>query len=142
MIILAICFDLVPLFYFLKWNRLFSTFIPVFSEHVTSSNPYLSREMCTNLQVKKIFASEVLLHNLKVRGFTFQSKNIKKLPSQIYSFWNCLSRNLHLIELIMIILLQLLPKYLRKTLKTDYRYSLMWPPGPGKSQSTIMITRK
>ena len=70
--------------------------------------------MCTNLQVKKIFAIEALLHNLKVWGFTFQSKNIKKSPSQIYSFWNCLSRNLHLIELIIITLL-LLPKYLRKT---------------------------
>ena len=139
---MAFCFDLVPPFYFLKWNRLFSTFIPVLSEHVTTSNAYLSREVCTNLQIKKIFASEGLLHNLKVREFAVQSKNIKKLPSQIYSFWNCLSRNLLLSEVIMIIFLLLLPKDLRKTLKTNYRYSSKWPPGTGKSQSTIMITRK
>ena len=79
--------------------------MPVLSEHVTTSNAYLSREVCTNLQIKKIFASEALLHNLKVQGFTVQSKNIKKPPSQTYSFWNCLSRNLLLRDVIIIILL-------------------------------------
>ena len=67
-------------------NSKFSTFIPLLSEHVTTSNAYLSREVCTNLQIKKIFASEALLHNLEVRRFSLQSKNIKKPPSQIYSF--------------------------------------------------------
>ena len=77
LVILAFCFDLVLPFYFLKWNRLFSTFIPVLSERVTTSNGYLSREVFTNLQVKKIFASEALLHNLKIRGFNLQVKILK-----------------------------------------------------------------
>ena len=49
---------------------------------MTTSNAYLSREVCTNLQIKKIFASEALLHNLKVRGFTVQVK-ILKIPHLI-----------------------------------------------------------
>ena len=38
-------------------------------------------------------------------GFTLQSNNIKKHPSHMYSFWNCLSRNLLLTRLIIITLL-------------------------------------
>ena len=38
-------------------------------------------------------------------GFTLQSNNIKKHPSHIYSFWNCLSWNLLIIRLIIITLL-------------------------------------
>ena len=38
-------------------------------------------------------------------GFKLQSNNIKKHPSHMYSFWNCLSRNLLLTRLIIITLL-------------------------------------
>ena len=46
--ILAFYFDLVPPFYFLKWNSFFSTFIPVLMSHITTSNTYLSLELFTN----------------------------------------------------------------------------------------------
>ena len=39
-VILTFYFDLVPRFYFLKWNRFFSSFIPVLCEHVTTSTTY------------------------------------------------------------------------------------------------------
>ena len=56
-------------FYFLKWNRFFSTFIPVLSKSHHYLKYLLSREVCINLQIKKIPASETLTHNLNVRGF-------------------------------------------------------------------------
>ena len=48
--------------------------------HGTISATYLSREVCTSLQIKNIFASEALIHNLNVRGFTLQRNNTKKVP--------------------------------------------------------------
>ena len=48
-VILTFYFDLVPPFYFLKWNRFFSTFIPVPSESRQYFNYLLPREVCTNL---------------------------------------------------------------------------------------------
>ena len=39
-VILTFYFGLVPQFYFLKWNRFFSTFIPVLCEHVTTLTTY------------------------------------------------------------------------------------------------------
>ena len=74
------------------------------------------------------FSSAILLSKMKSLflnlytsphgGFKLQSNDIKKHPSHIYCFWNCLSRNLLLIRLIIITLLWLLPKDLQKTLKT------------------------
>ena len=46
-VILTFYFDLVPPFYFLKWNRFFSTFIPVLCESRHYFNYLLSREVCT-----------------------------------------------------------------------------------------------
>ena len=67
--ILAFYFDLVPPFHFLKWNRFFSTVLPVLNKSRHYFNYLLSREVCTNLQIKKISASETLIHNSNVRGF-------------------------------------------------------------------------
>ena len=39
-VILTFYFGLVPQFYFLKWNRFFSTFIPVLCEHITTLTTY------------------------------------------------------------------------------------------------------
>ena len=59
--------------------------------------------VCTNLQR---FSLVKLWYTIwTYGGFTLQSNNIKKHPSHIYSFWNCLSRNLLLIGLIIITLL-------------------------------------
>ena len=69
-VFLAFYFDLVPPFYFLKWNRFFSTFIPVLSKSHHYLKYLLSREVCINLQIKKILASETLTHNLNLRGFS------------------------------------------------------------------------
>ena len=44
-------FILAP-FYFLKWNRFFSTFIPFLRESLNYFNYLLSWEVCTNLQIK------------------------------------------------------------------------------------------
>ena len=41
--------NLVPPFYFLKWNRFFSTFIPTLRESRHYFNYLLPREVCTNL---------------------------------------------------------------------------------------------
>ena len=40
-------FELVSPFYFLKWNRFFSTFKPVLSESLGYFNDWLPREVCT-----------------------------------------------------------------------------------------------
>ena len=36
--------------------------------HVTTSTAYLSREVRTNLQIKKISATETLIYNLNIWG--------------------------------------------------------------------------
>ena len=61
-VILTFYFDLVPSFYFLKWNRFFSTFIPVLSEHVTTSTTYCHQK-CVLIYKSKISADEILIHN-------------------------------------------------------------------------------
>ena len=48
-VILTFYFDLVPPFYFLKWNYFFSTFTQVFSESRDYFKYLLQREVCTNL---------------------------------------------------------------------------------------------
>ena len=125
-------FGLVPPFYFL--NRFFSTIIPVLSESRHYFNYLLSREVCTNLQIKRFPLMKLWYTIWMYGGSEFQNNNIKKHPPHIYSFWNCLSRNLRIIRLIIITLLKLLPKDLRKTIKTAY-YSSTWPPSIGKSKS-------
>ena len=105
MVVLAFYFDLVQPFYFLKWNRFFSTFIPVLRESRHYFNYLLSREVCTNLQIK-MFPLIKLWYTIRTYGVSeFQNNNIKKHPPHIYSFWNCLSRNLLISRLIIITLL-------------------------------------
>ena len=48
-VILTFCFDLVPPFYFLKWNHFFSTFPPVLCESRHYFRYLIPRELCTNL---------------------------------------------------------------------------------------------
>ena len=104
--ILTFYFDLVPPFYFLKWNRFFSTFTLVLCEHVTTLSTYYHRKC-------------ILIYKLKdFRWWNFDTQfectvvlisKVTILRStrliNIYSFWNCLSKNLILIRLIIIILL-------------------------------------
>ena len=52
-VILSFYFDLVLPFYFLKWNRFFSTFRPVPCESRQYFSYLLLREVCTNLQIKR-----------------------------------------------------------------------------------------
>ena len=61
-----------------------SNFIPVLSKSRHCFNYLLSQEVHTNLQIKKISASETLIQ--EYRSSELQSNNIKKHPSQIYSF--------------------------------------------------------
>ena len=49
LVILTIYFDLVPPFYFLKWNGFFSTFALVLCESRQYFKYLSSREVCTNL---------------------------------------------------------------------------------------------
>ena len=71
-------------------------------------------------------------------GSEFQNNNIKKHPCHIYFLKNSLSRNLLLIRLIIITVLELLPKDLPKT-----HYSSTYNPLVSANQSpTIMITQK
>ena len=98
-------FYLVPPFFFLKWNRFFSTFIPVLLESRHYFKYLLSREVCTNLKKLKISANETLIHNLNVRGLWIPKYQYQKAPPHVSSFWNCLSRNFLIIRLIIITLL-------------------------------------
>ena len=104
-VILTFYFDLVPPFYFLKWNRFFSTFIPVLSESRHYFNYLLSREVCTNLQIKRFPLMKLSYTIWMCGGSIFQNNNIKKHSSHIYSFWNCLRWNLLIINLIITTLL-------------------------------------
>ena len=91
-VILAFYFDFVLPFYFLKWNGFFLTFIPVLSESRYYFRNLLSREVCTNLQIK-LFSLVKLWYTIWMYGSSeFQSNNIKKDPSQIYYLWKYLSR--------------------------------------------------
>ena len=104
-VILTFYFDLIPPFYFLKWNRFFSTFTPVLCEHVTTSSTYYQ-------------GKRVLIYKLKdFRWWNFDTRfectvvlisKVTILRSthliNIYSFWICLGKNLLLIRLITIIL--------------------------------------
>ena len=104
-VILTFYFDLVPPFYFLKWNHFFSTFTLVLSESHYYFDYQLSREVSTNLQIKRFPLAKLWCTIWMYRSSKFESNNIKKHPSHIYSFWNCLSRNLLLTRLIIITLL-------------------------------------
>ena len=99
-VILTFYFDLVPPFYFLKWNRFFLNFISVTRESRNYFSYLLSREVCTNLQIKRFPLMKLSYTIWMYGGSEFQNSNIKKHPSHIYSLWNCLSWNLLTINLI------------------------------------------
>ena len=69
--------DLVPPFYFVKWNRFFSTIIPVLSESRHYSNYLLSREVCTNLHIKT-FPLVKLWYTIWMYGGSEFQKTISK----------------------------------------------------------------
>ena len=104
-VILTFYFDLIPPFYFLKWNRLFSTFTPVLVSHVTTSSTYYHRKCVLIYKLKdfrwwkfdtQLECTEVLISKVTILRSTHLIN--------IYSFWNCVSKNVLLIRLISIIL--------------------------------------
>ena len=98
-------FDLVPPFYFLKWNRFFSTFIPVLCESHHYFNYLLPREVCANLQIKD-FPWWNFDTQLECTGLLISKVTILRSTHliNIYSFWNYLSKSLLLTRLIIITL--------------------------------------
>ena len=136
---LAFYFDLVLPFYFLEWNRFFSTFISVFSE----SRHYFSYLLswCTNLQTKRTPLMKLSRTIWMYGGSEFQNNNIKEDPTHVYYYWNCLSRKLLLIRLIIITLF-----YCRKIYeKISKQYIIIPQHNPllsANQNPTIMITQK
>ena len=139
---MAFYFDLVPPFYFLKWNRVFSTFIPVLHESRNYFNLLLSREVCTNLQIKRFPLMKLWYTIWMYEGSEFQNNNIKKHLPHIYSFWNCLSRNLLIIRLIIITFSNYCRKIYEKLSKQHIIISQHNPLVLASQNPTIMITRK
>ena len=94
-------FDLVLQFYFLKWNRFFSTFIPVLTEHVTTLTTYYHGK-CVLIYKLKDFRLWNFDTQFEITGVLISQVTILKSTHfiNVYSFWNCLSRNLLLIKLI------------------------------------------
>ena len=107
---------LIGYFGFLFW---FSSTILLSKMKFLFLNLYTSPQWVTSLLQLPIYHGKcVLIYKLKrfpliklwytiwtYGGFKLQSNNIKKHPSHIYSFWNCLGKNLLLIRLIIITLL-------------------------------------
>ena len=139
---MAFYFDLVPPFYFLKWNRVFSTFIPVLHESRNYFNLLLSREVCTNLQIKRFPLMKLWYTIWMYEGSEFQNNNIKKHLPHIYSFWNCLSRNLLIIRLIIITFSNYCRKIYEKLSKQHIIISQHNPLVLANQNPTIVITRK
>ena len=94
--------NLVPLFYFLKWNRFFSTFIPGLCESHHYFNDLLPWKVCTNLQIKR-FPLMKFWYTIWM-GVLISKVTILRITCliNIYYFWNCLSKNLLLTRLIII----------------------------------------
>ena len=78
LVILTFYFDLVPPFYFLKWNQFFSTFTPVLYESRQYFNYLSSRGMCTNLQIKRFPLIKYWYTVWMYGGSDFQINNIEK----------------------------------------------------------------
>ena len=100
-VILTFYFDLVPPFSYLKWNRFFSTFTLVLLETRPYFNYLLPREVCTNSKIRfRLIKFSYIIWILISKETILRSTHL----INIYSFWNCLSKNLLLIRLIIIIL--------------------------------------
>ena len=106
MVILTFYFDLVSPFSFLKWNR-FSQPLHQFSvSHVHISSTYYHRK-CVLIYKLKGFRWWNFHTQFECTGIMISKVTILRSTQliNIYSFWNCLSKNLLLIRLIIIILL-------------------------------------
>ena len=125
-ITLTFYFDLVPPFYFLKWNRFFSTFTPVLCES-RHYFKYLLPRKCVLIYKLKDFRWWNFDTQFECTGVLISKVTILRSTHliNIYSFWNCfyLSKHLLLIRLIIMILFWLLSKNLQKAGKTASRYS-------------------
>ena len=77
-VILTFYFDLFPPFYFIKWNRFFSTFIPVFSESRQYFKYLLPRGVCTNLRIKRSPLMKFWYTIWMYGGTDLQGNSIKK----------------------------------------------------------------
>ena len=86
-VILTFYFDLVSPLYFLKWNHIFATFIPVLSDSRHYFNYLLPREVCTNIQIKRFPLIKIWYTIWIHRGTDFQSNNIEKHLSNKYLFF-------------------------------------------------------
>ena len=69
LVTLGFYFDLVPPVYFENEIAFSQPLYQFLMSHGTTLTTYPSQEVCTNLQIKKIFASEALIHHLNLRGF-------------------------------------------------------------------------
>ena len=104
-VMLTFYLDLVPPSYFPKWNRFFSTFTPVLCESCHYFKYLLPREVCTNYKLKDFrwwnFDTQLECTGVLIsKVATSRSTHL----INIYSFWNCSSKNLLLIRLVIIIL--------------------------------------
>ena len=105
LVILAFYFDLVPPCYFLKRNRFLSSLTPVLCEYVTISSTYYHGK-CVLIYKLKDFRWLNFDTQFESMGVLISKVRILRSTHLInfYSFWNCLSENLLLIRLILIIL--------------------------------------
>ena len=96
---------------------------------------------CTNLQTKRTPLMKLSRTIWMYGGSEFQNNNIKKDPTHFYYYWNCLSRKLLLIRLIIITLF-----YCRKIYeKISKQYIIIPQHNPllsANQNPTIMITQK
>ena len=109
----------------ISFNWLFSLFTFISLRHFTFSNEIafsqplyqslvsprhyfiylLSWEVCTNLQIKRFPLMKLWYTIWMCGGSEFQNNSIKKHPPHIDSLWNCLSRNLLIMRVIIMTLL-------------------------------------
>ena len=94
-VMLTFYFDLVPPFYFLKWNRFFSTFTPVLREWCHYFKYYYHGK-CVLIYKIKDFPWWNFDTQFKCTGVLISNVTIMRSTHliNIYSFWNCLIKNL------------------------------------------------
>ena len=104
-VILTFYFDLVPPFYFLIWNRFFQPFQQFSVSRVTTSSTYYHGKFVLNYNLKD-FPWWTFDTKFECTGVLISKVTILRSIhlTNIYSFWNCLSKNLLLIRLIIIVL--------------------------------------
>ena len=101
-VILTFYFDLVPPFHFLKWNRFLSTFTPVVCEHATTSSTYYHGKCVLIYKLKDFCWWYFDITQFECTRVLISRVTILRSTHFIYVY--CLSKNLLLIRLIMMIL--------------------------------------